>query len=154
MQEDVHSSYANTLQFSNQFIAVLGLHCCTWAFSRCSEQGLPSSCDTGASHCGCFSCCGAWALKCGLSNCSTWAWLPHGTWKLPGPGTEPMFPALAGRFLTTGPPGKSTLQFYTRDLRIPKSLVSMRVLEPIPCRYRGTTVLSLSPTPSAKTGYM
>ena len=27
-------------------------------------------------------------------------------WNLPRPGTEPVFPALAGRFLTTGPPGK------------------------------------------------
>ena len=26
---------------------------------------------------------------------------------IPGPGIEPMSPALAGRFLTTGPPGKS-----------------------------------------------
>ena len=26
---------------------------------------------------------------------------------LPGPGIEPMSPALAGRFLTTGPPGMS-----------------------------------------------
>ena len=28
-------------------------------------------------------------------------------WDLPGPGLEPMYPALAGRFLTTAPPGKS-----------------------------------------------
>ena len=28
-------------------------------------------------------------------------------WDLPGPGIEPMSPALAGRFLTTAPPGKS-----------------------------------------------
>ena len=28
-------------------------------------------------------------------------------WSLPGPGIEPMSPALAGGFLTTGPPGKS-----------------------------------------------
>ena len=28
-------------------------------------------------------------------------------WNLPGPETEPMFLALASRFLTTGPPGKS-----------------------------------------------
>ena len=28
-------------------------------------------------------------------------------WNLPEPGVEPMSPALAGRFLTTGPPGKS-----------------------------------------------
>ena len=27
-------------------------------------------------------------------------------WDLPGPQMEPMIPALAGRFLTTGPPGK------------------------------------------------
>ena len=28
-------------------------------------------------------------------------------WGLPGPGVKPMGPASAGRFLTTGPPGKS-----------------------------------------------
>ena len=28
-------------------------------------------------------------------------------WDLPGPGIEPVSPALAGRFLTTAPPGKS-----------------------------------------------
>ena len=27
-------------------------------------------------------------------------------WDLPGPGIEPMSPALAGRFFTTEPPGK------------------------------------------------
>ena len=27
-------------------------------------------------------------------------------WDLPGPGLKPMSPALAGRFLTTAPPGK------------------------------------------------
>ena len=27
-------------------------------------------------------------------------------WDLPRPGIKPMSPALAGRFLTTGPPGK------------------------------------------------
>ena len=30
-------------------------------------------------------------------------------WDLPGPGLEPVSPALAGRFLTTAPPGKSLL---------------------------------------------
>ena len=29
-------------------------------------------------------------------------------WDLPGPGLEPMSPALAGGLLTTAPPGKST----------------------------------------------
>ena len=31
---------------------------------------------------------------------------------LPGPGLEPMSPALAGGFLTTVPPGKSLAWFY------------------------------------------
>ena len=30
-------------------------------------------------------------------------------WNLPGPGLEPMSPALVGGFLTTAPPGKSYL---------------------------------------------
>ena len=32
----------------------------------------------------------------------------------PGPGIEPMFPALVGEFLTTGPPGKleSTISWF------------------------------------------
>ena len=54
------------------FLAVLGLHCCEWAFSSCGEQ---------ASHCGGFSCCRARALgvrasvvaACGLSSCGTQA---------------------------------------------------------------------------------
>ena len=33
-------------------------------------------------------------------------------WNLPGPGLEPMSPALAGGFLTTAPPGKSPVMFY------------------------------------------
>ena len=44
------------------FLAVLGLHCCWWAFSSCSEQGLRSSCGARASHCGGFSCFRAQAL--------------------------------------------------------------------------------------------
>ena len=36
----------------------------------------------------------------------------HGMWYLPGPGLEPVSPALAGRFLTTVPPGKSYILFF------------------------------------------
>ena len=32
-------------------------------------------------------------------------------WGLPGPGLEPLSPALAGGFLTTVPPGKSKVHF-------------------------------------------
>ena len=53
-----------------------------------------------------FSSCGSWALESRLSSCGAWAQLLCGMWDLPGPGLKPMCPALAGRFLTTVPPGK------------------------------------------------
>ena len=34
-------------------------------------------------------------------------------WDLPGPGLEPVSPALAGGFLTTAPPGKSHIQLIS-----------------------------------------
>ena len=67
-----------------------------WAFSGCSEQGLLPSCvhelpitmvSLVAEH-------GA----LGLSSCGTWA---------SQTGDRTRVPALAGGFLTTGPPGKS-----------------------------------------------
>ena len=41
-----------------------------------------------------------------LSSCGSRAQLLRGMWDLPRPGLEPVFPALAGRFSTTAPPGK------------------------------------------------
>ena len=87
-------------------MAALCLRCCAWAFPGCGAR---------ASHCSGFSCCGAWDLgmqasvvaACRLSSCGARAWLLHSMWDLPGPGIEPVSPALAGRFLTTAPPGKS-----------------------------------------------
>ena len=39
-------------------------------------------------------------------------------WDLPGPGLEPVFPALAGGFLTAAPPGKPLyLNFELRNLK-------------------------------------
>ena len=43
-------------------LAVLGLHCCTRAFSSCGERGAMLHCGAWASHCGGFSCCGARTL--------------------------------------------------------------------------------------------
>ena len=40
------------------FTALLGL------VSSCNKQGLLSSCDVRASHCGGFPCCGTQALEC------------------------------------------------------------------------------------------
>ena len=56
---------------------------------------------------GLLSSCGLGALEHRLSSCDAQVLLPCSMWNLPGPGLEPVFPALAGRFLTTGPPGKS-----------------------------------------------
>ena len=41
-----------------------------------------------------------------LSSCGSRAQLLRRMWDLPRPGLEPVSPALAGRFLTTAPPGK------------------------------------------------
>ncbi|KAJ8788368.1 hypothetical protein J1605_000424 [Eschrichtius robustus] len=44
-----------------------------------------------------------------LSSCGTQTYLLRSMWDLPGPGIEPVSPALAGGFLTTVPPGKSPM---------------------------------------------
>ena len=62
-------------------LVALGLCRCEQAFSSYGEQGL-------------------------LSNCGIQAWLPRGIRDLPGPGIEPVSPALQGRLLIIGPPGK------------------------------------------------
>ena len=40
------------------------------------------------------------------------AQLLHGLWDLPGPGIEPVSPALQDRFLTTEPPGKPHFELF------------------------------------------
>ena len=46
-------------------------------------------------------------LLCGLSSCGARTSLLLGIWNLARPGSEPKSAALAGVFLTSGPPGKS-----------------------------------------------
>ena len=43
-------------------------------------------------------------------------------WNLPRPGIEAVSPALAGGFVTTGIPGKSSLTFGGRDIRAQSSV--------------------------------
>ena len=115
------------IYFIYLFLAALGLCCYARAFSSCSELGATLHCGVRASHWGGFSGCRARALgaqasvvvarglsSCGsrglersLSSCGTQAYLLRGMWDLLRPGIEPVSPALAGRFLTTAPPGKS-----------------------------------------------
>ena len=64
-----------------------------------------------ASHCRGLSCYAEHMLQTRrLSNCGSRAQLLRGMWDLPRPGPEPLFPALAGRFSTTVPPGKPLYQ--------------------------------------------
>ena len=66
-----------------------------------------SSCSARALGLMGFSSCGSRALELRLSSCGSRAQLLRGMWDLPGPGIQPVSPALAGKFLTTVPPGKS-----------------------------------------------
>ena len=106
-------------------------------------MGAALSCGAQASHRGGFSCHRAWALghmgfsSCvhGIHRCRSWA-LEHrrnscgtqtqllrgtqtqllrSTWDLPGSGIKPGSPALAGRFFTTDPPGKSLFFLFLID---------------------------------------
>ena len=53
-----------------------------------------------------LSSCGSRALEHRLSSCGAQAQPLRGMRDPPGPGPEPVSPALAGGLLTTAPPGK------------------------------------------------
>ena len=85
---------------------MLGLRFCARAFSSCGERGplfiavrgpLTVAASPVAEH---------RLQMCRLSSCGSRAQLLRSMWGLPGPGHEPVSPALAGGFLTTVPPGK------------------------------------------------
>ena len=91
------SSLLDTGFFCLWRVAVIRESCGARAPLIVAERGLLSS----------------WAPQVG----GTLAQLPCGMWNLPGPGIEPVSPALPGIFLTSGPPGKSRLcNFNVVDL--------------------------------------
>ena len=92
-------------------MAVRSPCCSTRAFPSCCEQGLLSSCCVQASHCSDFFCCRAWTLGCTGSGVVAHSCLRACGILVSGPGIEPMSPALAGQFITTGPPEKSQAYF-------------------------------------------
>ena len=73
-------------------------------FSSCGERRLLSGYSAPASHCSNFSSCGSRASVVAVHgfSCSAACRI-----LVPRPGIKPVSPALAGGFLTTGPPGKS-----------------------------------------------
>ena len=82
--------------------------------SCCGARALGAQASEVVGHR--LSSCGLWALEHGLSSCGTRAYLLRRTWDLPGPGLEPVSPALAGGFLTTAPPGKSQCMLFLSSL--------------------------------------
>ena len=107
------------------FMAVLGLRFCARVFSSCGKWGplfiavrgpLTIVASLVAEH----------RLQTRrLSNCGSRAQVLRGMWDLPRPGIEPMFPALAGGFLTTGPPGKAQTLFSFFNFHYPIHLVTV-----------------------------
>ena len=128
-----YSFFLKFYLFIYLFMDVLGLCCWVWGFSSCSGQGIlfvavrrlltvvaSLVVDHRLQACGLQQ---LWHLGSvvvarglqstvsvvvvyGLSSCGARAQLLSSMWDLPGPGLEPVFPALAGGFLTTAPRGK------------------------------------------------
>ena len=78
-----------------------------------------------------LSCCGLPALEHRLCSYGAWAQLLRGMWDLPGPGLEPVSPALAGGFLTTAPPGKSSYGYFYLFTSIPTSKKHFKCLHQV-----------------------
>ena len=87
-------------------MAVLGLRFCVRAFSSCGKWG-PLFIAVHGPLTIVASLVGEHRLQMHrLSSCGSGAQPLRGMWDLPRPGLEPVSPALAGGFSTTGPPGK------------------------------------------------
>ena len=87
-------------------MAVLGLRFCAGAFSSCGKRGPHFIAVRGP-----FTVAASLVAEHRLQTrrlrgCGSRAQLLRGMWDLPGPGHEPVSPALAGGFPTTAPSGK------------------------------------------------
>ena len=103
-------SVCSFFKFVYVFLIVLGLCCCSQAFLQLQRVGgyllvvvrmlLIAVASIIAEH--------GLLQESLLQRCGARV-LPHSMWDLPGQGIKPISPELAGRFLTTGPPGKSCM---------------------------------------------
>ena len=87
-------------------MAVLGLSSCVRGFSSCGKWGPLFIAVRGPLTIAAPPVTGHRLQMRRLSNCDSRAQLLRGMWNIPGPGLEPVSPALVGGFLTTAPPGK------------------------------------------------
>ena len=93
-------------------MAVLGLRFCARAFSSCSKRGPLLIVVRGPLTIAASLVVEQRLQTRRLSNCGSRAQLLRGMWDLPGPGLEPVSPALTGGFSTTTPPGKPPFFFF------------------------------------------
>ena len=84
----------------------MGLRFCVRASSSCGEQGPLFTAVRGPLTIAASLVAEHRLQMHRLSSCGSRAQVLRGMWDLPSPGLEPVSPALAGRFLTTAPPGK------------------------------------------------
>ena len=106
---------ATLFYFVCSFLSALGLHCCVGAFSGCNEWVLLFIAVFGL-----LTVVASLVAECGLCRCGVQTFC---IWDLPRLGIESGSPALAGRFLTTGLPGKP-LSIYSECWSRPIKLVS------------------------------
>ena len=88
-------------------MAVFGLRFCARAFSSCGKRGPLFIAVRGPLTIAASLVAGHRLQTRRLSNCGSRAQPLRGMWDPPRPGLEPVSPALAGRFPTPAPPGKS-----------------------------------------------
>ena len=93
-------------------MAVLGLRFCARAFSSCGKRGPLFIAVRGPLTIAASPVAGHRLQTRRLSSCGSRAQLLRSMWDLPRPGLEPVSPALAGRFLTTAPPGKPVMRTF------------------------------------------
>ena len=96
---------------------MLGLRFCARAFSSCGKWGPLFIAVRGPLPVAAFLVAEHRLQTRRLSSCGSRTQLLRGMWDLPGPGLEPVSPALAGGFSTTAPPGKPFLGSYIRGLQ-------------------------------------
>ena len=87
-------------------MTVLSLRFCARAFSSCGKWGPLFIAVRGPLTIAASLVAEPRLQTRRLSSCGSRAQLLRGMWDLPRPGLEPVYPALAGRFSTTAPPGK------------------------------------------------
>ena len=115
---------------------MLGLRFCARAFYGCGKRGplfiavggpFTVAASLVAEHklqMRRLSSCGSRALERRLSSCGSRAQLLRGMWDLPRPELEPVSPALAGRFSTTGATREAQLsQFFLKSVKLRKGLI-------------------------------